>query len=660
MGILQNLSNSLAEKRAIKNAVQQTNGLNRLSGYNDTIFTRDLNPNSLFWDGTKRAGKYDNFYSDSNRRVSEDSQYPLYYVDKDNVKVDLEEGKFAYYLDKPNEDYPLKKVLEQIYTELITHGESQLFLWRKDGSKETRIFDEGKKYDEDTFRGFTLVSGYDQSKLSKLDKQNIVHITLGASQANVFMGYSPSQAAQSWRKMQDEMGLHMTAFAKNAGMPLGKFIITAPSPEEYVKMRDSLDSKIAGAKNNGKILYDYRPSESKVTQIEWVQFTSQDVQDYTTQLDFAEKKMSQDFGVPGTIKGTNDGEAYASARVSEYIFIRYTVKQDVYSFKEQFSFAMEKRFNLNGEIKVNIPIPEIADESKVKIEATKLQVELFDAKVSEGYTPQSIVDAYNLPESFLLLEKTSEVQSPTNTPKRASNKVHNHADKRDEFYRHYQNALTIKEIEEIELGYREITKEYADMILKNGLSEELEEQYRGRMTQHFGIKYKELYDKNLSDVAEALLESLDSVDVEELNLTEDELEIARSRYRERVDTFSRTFAEGIEALEGDTLEVKQVKADSHIKRVVVTETEHTRIISELNGWEKAERDFPVRVYKTWKALPDACVYCSDLDGTTIDVTALFVNNPNIKEVYEISAGGYHPNCRCICVYEMEADEVLGA
>lgn len=654
MGILQNISNSRAEKRA-KNAVQQTDGFNRLNGY-DSVYTRNIDYNSLFFDGTNKAGKYDNYYGDSNKRVAEDSQYPLYYVDTDNDKLDPKDGTFAYYLDKPNDNYPLKKVLEQIYTELITHGESNLFFWRKDGGKETNIFEQGKKYDENLFRGFTLVSGYDQSKLSKAEKQNIVRITLGASQANVFMGYSPSQAAQAWRKMQDEMGLHMTAFARNAGMPIGKFIITAPSPEEYVKLKSKLDDKISGAKNNGKILYDYRPSDSKVTQIEWVQFTSQDVQDYTQQLEFAEKKMSQDFGVPGTIKGTNDGEAYASARVSEYVFIRYTVKEDVDSFKEQFAFEIEKRFNLTGEIKVNVPIPIIADEVKVKIEATKLQVELFDTKIGEGYTKESIVEAFGLPESFLLLEKASDVESSSNSSSKASKKVSNHNhNERDEFLRSYQNDLTARERREMEKDYERITSNYADEILENGLTDALREDYEGKMTAEYGNKYSEFYNKNLDTVADELATILGSVDISDLQLTEEELQEARNQYRERVEAFSKTFAEGIEALEGETLEVKKTQANSHIKRVVVTETEHTRIVSELKGWEKAEKDFPVRVFKTWKALPGACPPCTDLDGTTIDVTALFVNNPT-DEIYEVTAGGLHPNCRCLCVYEMEAED----
>ena len=656
MSIFDKIRNSLTVERA-KNAVQQTDGLNKLTGYSDNIFTRDLNPNSLFWDGTSRAGKYDNYYGDSNKIVSVAAQHPIYYVNKKNDVIDPKPMTFAYYLDKPNEDYPLTKVLEQIYTELITHGQSDLFLWRKDGRDESRIFEDRKKYNEDDFRGITLVSGYDRSKLTKADKENIIRIQFGASQSNVFLGYSPSQAAQSWRKMQDEMGLHMTAFARNAGMPLGKFIITAPSPEDYAKMRDKLDDKIAGAKNNGKILYDYRPSDSKVTQIEWVQFTSQDVQDYTSQLEFAEKKMTQSFGVPGTIKGTNDGENYATARVSEQVFIKYTIKPLVDGFKEQLAFAIEKRFNLTGELKIKIDIPEIADESKIRIEATKLQVELFDQKRSEGYSAESIVAAYSLPESFLLLESAETDSSSSNSSSKTSKTVKNHShEERDEFLRSYQNDITEAERAELERDFRLITTAYADDILSSGYTDTLREEYEGKMTVAFGTKYQEFYEKNLEALADTLVDTIGTVDISDLNLTDEELAAAQTKYRERVDTFSKTFAEGIEALEGDTLEVKQTKADSHIKRVVVTETEHTRIISELNGWEKAEKDFPVRVYKTWKALPGACPECSGLDGTTIDVTSLFVKSSNIKEVYEITAGGYHPNCRCICVYEMDIED----
>ena len=73
--------------------------------------------------------------------------------------------------------------------------------------------------------------------------------------------------------------------------------------------------------------------------------------------------------VPGTVKGTNDGENYATARVSEHIFIKYTIKSLVTDFQMQLEHAIKQRFELTGEIKVNIPLPEIADESKAQLVA---------------------------------------------------------------------------------------------------------------------------------------------------------------------------------------------------------------------------------------------------------------------------------------------------
>lgn len=640
MGILSNIFTN----RAVKNAVQQ---YRNHSDYTDTVFTRNLDYHQFF-DGLNRGGKYDNYYGDFNRIISVAPSYPIYYVDKNNNKV--ESGNFVKYLETPNEDYPQFKVLQQIYTEMLTHGYSDIFLWRKDGRNETNHFEPGKKYKEEDFRGITLVSGYDRAQLSAKDRKNIVRINYGASQNNVFLGYSPTQASNAWRKMQDEMGLHMTAFARNAGMPLGKFIITAPSPEEYKKVKDKLEPEITGARNTGKILFDYRPSESKITQIEWVQFTSDRVQDYTKQLEFSEKKMTQNFGVPGTIKGTNDGENYATARVSQLVFIEYTIKPLVEDFKSQLSHRLAQRFELSGELKVNIPLPEIADESLVKIQATKQQVELFDAKLAEGYTPESIVAAYDLPESFLLLERAeSTEESSSNTPKNAlKQQIHENMAK---------NALTEYEREQIEAKYREVAKEYADRILRDGVSDEIREDFENKMGVVFSSEYVRLYDKALDDVAKALTEILDVVDIADLHLTDEELEEAVKQYNRRVSDFSKTFAADVAKLPGETLEVRSRAARPNIERVAVTETEHTRIVSELKSWTKAQEEFPVRVTKRWSALPDACSECKALDDIEIDVTALFVDNPNIKEIYEVGGGGLHPNCRCIVFYEMEAEAV---
>lgn len=641
MGILSNLFTN----RAIRNAVQEQRSRN---DYTDTTYTRNLDYHKFF-DGVNRGGEYDNYFGDYNRIITTAPKYPVYYVDKNNVEV--EDGNFVNYLKYPNDSYPQFKVLQQIYGEMLTHGYSDLFLWRKDGSKEVNTF-EDKKYPEDSFRGITLVSGYDQMRLSAKEKKNIVRIVYGASQKNVFLGYSPTQAGRAWRKMQDEMGLHMTAFARNAGMPLGKFIITAPSPEEYMKVRDKLEPEVTGARNNGKILFDYRPTDAKITQIEWVQFTSEKVQDYTKQLEFSEKKMSQAFGVPGTIKGTNDGENYATARVSQLVFIEYTVEPLITDFLTQLDHKIRQRFDLSGKLKVTVPLPEIADESLVKIQATTQQVELYDTKIADGYTPESIVKAYNLPESFLLLEREEDVEEQSsNAPKGLiKSHIHEHA---------VQNMLTDPERNEIEAKYRSIAREYADNILKDGVSDEIRESFENKMGVVFSEEYVKLYDKSLEDVAEALLEALDSVsvDISELNLTPEELEAVEAEYHRRVSDFSKTFAADVAKLPGETLEVRSRNANPNVERVAVNETEHTRIVSELKSWTKAQEEFPVRVTKRWSALPDACSECLELDDIEIDVTALFVDNPNIKEIYEVGGGGLHVNCRCIVFYEMESEAV---
>lgn len=650
MGIINNLfSNSL-----VKNAVQQ-----QKNSINTQVYSNDINPYDLFDKRLNIAGKYDNFYGDSNKIVSVASSCGLYYVDADNnILDDTKENTFAYYIKNPNDSYPQTKVLSQIYTELITHGHCDLFFYHKDGSDESRIFD--KVYPEDDFRGITLVSGEDKSRLTKKELANIVRITYGVSQQNVFMGYSPTQAAQSWRKMQDEMGLHMTKFAKNSGMPIGKFIITAPSPEEYVKLRDSLDGKISGAKNNGKILYDYRPSGSKDSQIEWVQFTSNKVQDYTPQLEFAEKKISQDFGVPGTIKGTNDSENYATAGVSRQNFMLYTIKPLVDSTKEQLEFFLSKKFIITGELKSNIVVPELADESLVKIQATAQQVVLFDQKIAEGYSAESIVSAFGLPESFLLLEKSGSSSNSINKVKNSCKCDHHKTDDDKNLgdIREYQNKFTEKERDELERKFKKITDEYANYVLENGLDDESRVEYEGKMSVEFSSQYSSLYDKALDDVSVALADIIGTIDVDNLHLTEEELNYAVKQYNERVTSFSESFAKQIEALDGETLEVRQVKAEPYVKRVVVTESEHTRIVSELKCWTKSTEEFPVKVWKTWKSRNDSrvCPDCTSLDGTTIDVTKLFVNSPNIDEIYEVQGGGLHPNCRCSVVYEMESTD----
>jgi len=635
MSVLSNLANRIA------NAVQPDNNSKTV----DNFFSRD--PFKLLALDKNFNGRYDNYYPDANRIVQVAAQYPIYLVDEDNG---VSESSFAEALENPNSSYPRRKVYEQIYTELITTGESNIFIWHKQGKEESSHYD--KKFDSDNFTGFTLVSGYDTSRLTKRDKEDIVKLTYGVNQSNVFLGYSPTQAANAWRKMQDAMGAHSTSFASNSGMPMGTFIITAQNEEQYLGVKKELAKRTVGAKNAGKVLFSYKPSSSQEAQIQWVQFTSKDAQDYTAQLEYADKKIGQNFGVPGIIKATNDEANYATASVSRASFIEFTIKPLVDSVAEQLDFYLKQRFTLVGKVVSNVEVPTIADEAKVEAEATKTQIEIFDQKLLEGWTAESIVAAYNLPKRFLLLELPNGKTINENAAKKG--KVANVSKKKDELVRRYMNQLSTREMNKLEKSIREITQAYATTVLLEGINEANRLTFEANLAENYGIQYESLYKKAATTLTDDLLELFDSIDVSLLDLTDEELTVAISKYSERVAAFSTTFTDNVASLPGDTLQVRERAAKPHVERVVVTEAEHTRAESELDVYVKGQRDYDVKIFKTWQTQGDAkvCQVCLDLENTQIDVTALF-DTVNENTVFESTAGLAHPNCRCFVEYKTE-------
>lgn len=230
---------------------------------------------------------------------------------------------------------------------------------------------------------------------------------------------------------------------------------------------------------------------------------------------------------------------------------------------------------------------------------------------------------------------------------------HSHEHVSNELDNPVLNALTKKEREELESGFSEVLQEYADNIMVGKYSDAIREDFENKMAVHFGDEFQPLYGKAVDDVADALAEVLEVVDVADLKLTDEELEESVKAYNERVKAFSESFATVISGLEGEELDVKSRK-DDHVKMVAVTESEHTRIVSELKAWTKGQENFPVRVFKTWNTRAGACDECLELEDVQIDVTALFINNPT-DEIYEVQGGGLHPSCRCYVRYEMKAE-----
>lgn len=628
--------------RTAKNA-SQFNGLN-YANRNQVITASNVNSVREYL-GYLDNGKYDNYYADINRIIQEAPNHKFYYVVDDNT-VDV--GNVAEVLLAPNDDYGQYKFLQQVYTEILTRGKVDLKFWHLENGKETFYINGNQN--ESNFSGITIVSEEDRSRDNRLDRGHYITITYGANQSNVFLGYSPTQAAENWRKMIDAMGLHMTAFAKNAGMPLGKFIITAPSVEDFRKIKKNLDVNIAGNKNNGKIIYDYKPSEASSSQIEWVQFTSDKAQDYSSSLEFAERQKSQMFGVPGIIKGTGEDANYATARVSEYIFVRYTITGLVRDVLAQFNHILRTKFAIAGEIKADVELPELADETLVKVQATREQLDLYERKVAEGYDPRSIITALNLPERFLLLEKVKDPDLTLEAEERApeQNKARNLVKNEPVSV---SDTVSEEYMQGLEADYRSYALEYAEQLAIN--EAEAQRVFINAMTARFDEARGYLYSEAVSTMSVSLLDSFETVDLEQFNLSDAERELALKKYRERVELFAENFKASVLEFDGDSVEFKQ-RAEANAERIAITEAEHVKIISQLDAWEKASEELPIRVFKRWKARPTACDVCRELHDMEVDVSVSFKENEGVDaEFSEVKAGSAHPRCHCTVYYEYE-------
>ena len=95
-----------------------------------------------------------------------------------------------------------------------------------------------------------------------------------------------------------------------------------------------------------------------------------------------------------------------------------------------------------------------------------------------------------------------------------------------------------------------------------------------------------------------------------------------------------------------------------------TESSNARQLSQLQVAETAQQqNGAVRITKTWRAHPDCCEVCSQLDGTTIPIDEHFLVNGQVVElgdgtefIYNYIDRGVaicHPNDRCWIEFNIE-------
>ena len=322
---------------------------------------------------------------------------------------------------------------EALAVSALTHRKTYLLVWHSENGKAIA----GGRITPDNITGFTFIENADirinkdGSKLYKVgtdifNDKEVIEITSGIDPYDLSAGYSPSIAIKKWANVDDYIVDYQAGFFENGAVPSGQFVITAGSVEQFNEIVDMMQMKHRSSGNNNNVQYIHRPVASDGSpvsaQIEWIPFSQPNSQLGLKEIfEETNKKLDSAFGVPSTIRGVNDHNTYASVKVDEQIFIKYTVKPFTTKIWTKFISELNRITGGMGYgLTFDVEVPNLADEEKVESEKKKVDLDIITQALASGFALDDIITAFELPEAYKSLKIAQNAKTDEQNPKALS------------------------------------------------------------------------------------------------------------------------------------------------------------------------------------------------------------------------------------------------
>lgn len=387
-------------------------------GEEANVAQRSYSGGSWTWDWAK-GNAYDNIYPSISRIANAFVNIRPYAIDSNGKPVqDVNALNRIYH---PNKMMSAADFREALAVLTLVHRKAYLLVWHIEDGRA--VAGAGQNLTEETIAGFTFLEDAaiivrDGRKSYKsatyrheFTEADVIEITAGVDPYDITAGYSPTQAVKKWANIDDFAADYEAGLLENNAVPAGQFTITAATVEQFDDIVDEMQRRHRGAGNNNNVNYVHRPIDSLTgsplsAQIEWTPFAqSNQSLDLATIFKQANDKIDSTFGVPSSIRGVNDKNTYASVKVDERIFVEYTVKPLATRIWTRFTHELNRiTGGLGYAITFDVEIPNVAEEEKLIAEKKRVELDIITTALERGYSLDSVVNAFELSNSYKLLE----------------------------------------------------------------------------------------------------------------------------------------------------------------------------------------------------------------------------------------------------------------
>lgn len=661
----------------------------------------------VFYRGAGLGDDYENVYEFVRPIAERFSRIMPYAIDANGKTVEDAPAVNALY--RPNKQMSYTQFFDALMTGIKTQPEIYILVWHKKGNQ---LF-KGGRITKDNIAGYTFLQGVSKintngvityqitngrGELENYTTDEVIVLSDSRNPSNINVGYSPLKAVQKWITVDDYIVAYQQGFFRNGAVPTGVFDITAPSVQDFKDIKARMQEAHRGASQNNNVTYSYNPIDAtgKVlnSQIKWTPFSVQNKDmELGVLTENIQKRKESVYGVPGVIRGVDDSANYATAQVMERSFVVNKLDPATHNIWSTWTHELNRiTGGLDIAITYDLDIPAVADEEKVMAETKTLEAQLITSLTAQGYSLDTIVDAFELSNGYKTLKIGSQQAVIQNDKPQVDegNEVENSPDPTQGGSKSTNpkavKVLSPQEAEEVFDSVEDVARKHMLIQVESAIAD----------TKEFGDPTEEMVNSFAYDLLTVLVASMiASGEIEyatgvtllsNAGIPTGEL-VGFSTRPQAVNAYRTYLQDVAESYSHDTaLSIRRVLEQSNteeqpvaelrrrlrdimntdeyrVVRLARTETNYSQQMGSLEGMRQIEDEVGVTLRKVWNTSgADPCEYCRSLNGTSIGLDEPFVR---LDETVVGVDGGFllndwrireettlHPNCSCYLTYQV--------
>lgn len=649
-----------------------------------------------------KGNDYENAYPSISKIVNRFMIIAPYAIDEKQNEVPQANAVNKLY--HPNQQMSSVDFREALAVMYLVHPRTHILVWHYEDGKAVP----GGEITPDNIAGYTFLENavrttiagkttYTVDGHTYTDKEVIT--LKGMYPYDLDRGYSPTEAAARWSRLDDYIADYQAGFFKNGAIPAGQFVITAPTVKDYEDIVTMMQKRHRGAGKNNNVTYSHQPIDPNTgkpaeAQIQWVPF-SQTNKEMSLEPIFRQvnQKLDSAFGVPASIRGVGENNNYATAQMDKRNFVEDIIDPLALKIWTRFTFELNRiTGGLGYAITYDLELPSVSEDLKVQAETKKITVDAITVAVAAGFSVDSVIGAIEAPASYKALvtgytppvakddpdvDTGDEVEDAPDGDDLDLKKVK--SKKKEKQLSPEQEAITEQQLYIVAKRLMEAQIENAVNETK-AIGDPTEAELQAFVDDALKIIAGLLISQGQVEQAAGVLllqnSGVDTSDVKPFKLSVNQTE----RYRKYLNNVGNSYSSDTTAairavldkgnVEGWT--AQQVRSelknltkldDYRVVRLARTETVRAGGNASLFSMEQIAEDTGATVYKVWtNTSSNPCPYCASLNGTRTPLHEAFVPAGGMVEGTDggvfvnnwISAdiASLHPNDECVITYEV--------